>query len=206
MMADILICSEKATFGQPEITLGIIPGGGGTQRLTGLIGKSRTMDMVLANRKINGKEAAEWGLCARAVPAEQSVTEEAVKVAEQIAKFGQVAAIAGKEAVNAGEYASEAEGPMARRRLNACGQLSTAAMFRSFQLLTPQPSSSLSRRVSASSAASSRPSSPPRTRRRVWPPSPRSASLPGRTTKHLHPVHLRGSGCKLLEVKKCIRV
>lgn len=111
MMADILICSEKATFGQPEITLGIIPGGGGTQRLTGLIGKSRTMDMVLANRKINGQEAADWGLCARVVPADQSVTEEAVKIAEQIAKFGQVAAIAGKETVNAGEYA---QAPKAR--------------------------------------------------------------------------------------------
>lgn len=103
MMADILICSEKATFGQPEITLGIIPGGGGTQRLTGLIGKSRTMDLVLANRKISGKEAGEWGLCARVVPAEESVTDAAVGIAEQIAKFGQVAAIAGKEAVNAGE-------------------------------------------------------------------------------------------------------
>lgn len=111
MMADILICSEKATFGQPEITLGIIPGGGGTQRLTGLIGKSRTMDLVLANRKISGKEAGEWGLCARVVPAEESVTAEAVKVAEQIAKYGQVAAIAGKEAVNAGKSPRRAEEP-----------------------------------------------------------------------------------------------
>lgn len=114
MMADILICSEKATFGQPEITLGIIPGGGGTQRLTSCIGKARTMDLVLANRKISGTEAAEWGLCARVVPAEQSVTEEAVKVAETIAKFGQVAAIAGKEAVNAGKYQAT-EKPKASR-------------------------------------------------------------------------------------------
>lgn len=101
MMTDILIASEKATFGQPEITLGVIPGGGGTQRLTQLVGKNRAMDMVIANRKVNGKEAAEWGLAARVVPAEESVTDAAIKVAETIAGFGFVAAQAGKEAVNA---------------------------------------------------------------------------------------------------------
>lgn len=100
-MTDIIIASEKATFGQPEITLGIIPGGGGTQRLTNLVGKNRAMDMVIANRKVTGKEAAEWGLAARVVPAEESVTDAAIKVAETIASFGVVAAQAGKETVNA---------------------------------------------------------------------------------------------------------
>lgn len=103
MMTDFLICTPKAVFAQPEITLGIIPGGGGSQRLVHLIGKNRAMDMVLTNRKISGVEAGAWGLASRVTEPEQSVVEEAVKVAETIAGFGVVASQAGKEAVNAGE-------------------------------------------------------------------------------------------------------
>jgi enoyl-CoA hydratase len=103
-MTDILITTPDAKFGQPEITLGIIPGGGGTQRLASVIGKARTMDLVLTNRWITGAEAAEWGLASRVTKEGESVVDEAVKVGDVIAGFGAVATQAGKEAVNAGEY------------------------------------------------------------------------------------------------------
>ncbi|WVQ80120.1 hypothetical protein IAT38_002221 [Cryptococcus sp. DSM 104549] len=100
MLCDILVAAPNATFGQPEITLGIIPGMGGTQRLTSLIGKARAMDMVLTGRKIDGVTAERWGLVSRLAKEGESVTEEAVKVAETIAGFGAVAVQAGKEAVD----------------------------------------------------------------------------------------------------------
>jgi enoyl-CoA hydratase len=103
MLCDILLCSPDAKFAQPEITLGIIPGAGGTQRLTHLIGKARAMDMVLTGRRISAKEAGEWGLVSRVTKDGESVVDEAVKVAEQISGFGRVAVQAGKEAVNGGE-------------------------------------------------------------------------------------------------------
>ncbi|KAK1923968.1 putative enoyl-CoA hydratase [Papiliotrema laurentii] len=100
MLCDILLCTPDAKFAQPEITLGIIPGAGGTQRLTHLVGKARAMDMVLTGRRITGVEAAQWGLVSRVTKEGESVVEEAVKLAEQIAGFGRVATQAGKEAVN----------------------------------------------------------------------------------------------------------
>jgi enoyl-CoA hydratase len=100
MSLDMLLCTPTATFGQPEITLGIIPGAGGTQRLTHLIGKPRAMEMVLANRKIDGKTAEAWGLVSRCVAEGEDVVAEAVKVGERIAGYGAVAVQAGKEAVN----------------------------------------------------------------------------------------------------------
>ncbi|KGB76701.1 enoyl-CoA hydratase [Cryptococcus deuterogattii 99/473] len=100
MLCDILIASPTAVFGQPEITLGIIPGMGGSQRLTSLIGKARAMDMVLTGRKIDAETAERWGLVSRVTKEGESVTEEAVKVAESVSKFGKVAVQAGKEAVN----------------------------------------------------------------------------------------------------------
>ena len=103
MLCDILLCTPTATFSQPEITLGIIPGAGGTQRLTHLIGKARAMDMVLTGRRITGVQAGEWGLASRVIKDGESVVDEAVKVAEQIGGFGRVAVQAGKEAVNGGE-------------------------------------------------------------------------------------------------------
>jgi enoyl-CoA hydratase len=106
LMTDILITTPDAKFGQPEITLGIIPGGGGTQRLASVIGKARTMDLVLTNRWITGTEAAEWGLASRVTKEGESVVDEAVKVGDVIAGFGAVATQAGKEAVNAGESTS----------------------------------------------------------------------------------------------------
>lgn len=100
MSCDILIATPNAAFSQPEITLGIIPGAGGTQRLTSLIGKARAMDMVLTGRRINGTTAAEWGLVSRVTKEGENVIEEAVKIAETIGGFGQIAVQAGKEAVN----------------------------------------------------------------------------------------------------------
>ncbi len=100
MLCDILLCTPTATFSQPEITLGIIPGSGGTQRLTHLIGKARAMDMVLTGRRITGVQAGEWGLASRVVAEGADVVEEAVKVGDVIAGFGGIAVQAGKEAVN----------------------------------------------------------------------------------------------------------
>lgn len=117
MMADILLCTPKSKFGQPEITLGIIPGGGGSQRLTNLIGKNRAMDLVLTNRWISGTEAGEWGLASRVVPEGASVVEEAVKVAETIASYSVVASQAGKEAVNAALELPLEQGLRLERRL-----------------------------------------------------------------------------------------
>ncbi|WWC62227.1 uncharacterized protein I303_104823 [Kwoniella dejecticola CBS 10117] len=117
MLCDILIATPKATFGQPEITLGIIPGMGGSQRLTSLVGKVRAMDMVLTGRKIDGVTAERWGLVSRVTEDGESVVEEAVKVAETIAGFGKVAVQAGKEAVNASLDLPLEQGLRLERRL-----------------------------------------------------------------------------------------
>ena len=106
MLCDILLCTPEAKFAQPEITLGIIPGAGGTQRLTTLIGKARAMDMVLTGRRITGVEAAQWGLVSRLTKEGESVVEEAIKVADAVAGFSVIASQAGKEAVNGGESES----------------------------------------------------------------------------------------------------
>lgn len=103
MLCDILLCTPGAKFGQPEITLGIIPGAGGTQRLTTLIGKARAMDMVLTGRRISAAEASAWGLVSRVTNEGESIVEEAVKVADTIAGFSVIATQAGKEAVNGGK-------------------------------------------------------------------------------------------------------
>ncbi|WWC69878.1 uncharacterized protein I206_103821 [Kwoniella pini CBS 10737] len=117
MLCDILIASPKSTFGQPEITLGIIPGMGGSQRLTSLIGKQKAMDMVLTGRKIDGITAEKWGLVSRLIEENQSVVEEAIKIAEIIAGFGKVAVQAGKEAVNASLDLPLEQGLRLERRL-----------------------------------------------------------------------------------------
>lgn len=99
-MCDIILASPSATFGQPEINLGVIPGAGGTQRLTRAVGKSRAMELVLTGRTFSAAEAEKWGVASRVV---EDVVDEAVKVAQTIACKGRVSVIAGKESVNAGE-------------------------------------------------------------------------------------------------------
>lgn len=103
LMCDIILASPTAKFGQPEINLGVIPGGGGSQRLIHAIGKSRTMEFVLTGRNISAQEAAQWGMISRVVnEGEGEVVKEAVKMAKEIAGKSQLAVQAGKEVVNAG--------------------------------------------------------------------------------------------------------
>lgn len=115
MMCDIILASPTANFGQPEINLGVIPGAGGTQRLTKALGKSLAMELVLTGRGLTAAEAASRGLVSRVV--EGDVVAEAVKVAEKIASKGSIAVQAGKEAVNASFELNLAEGLRFERRM-----------------------------------------------------------------------------------------
>lgn len=102
-MCDIILASPTAKFGQPEINLGVIPGGGGSQRLTRIIGKSRAMEMVLTGRTITAEEADKWGMISRVVgQGEGQVVKDAVAMAKEIADKSQIAVHAGKEVVNEG--------------------------------------------------------------------------------------------------------
>src|SRR5690242_16743926 len=99
MMCDIIIASDTAKFGQPEITLGTIPGIGGTQRLTRAIGKSKAMDLCLTGRMMDAAEAERSGLVSRIVPADK-LMEEALSMAEKIAAMSRPVAAMAKSAVN----------------------------------------------------------------------------------------------------------
>jgi enoyl-CoA hydratase len=102
-MCDIILASPTAKFGQPEITLGTIPGGGGSQRLAHIIGKSRTMEMVLTGRLVSAQEAEKWGMVSRVVgDGEGEVVKEAIEMAKTISSKGGIAVQAAKEVVNAG--------------------------------------------------------------------------------------------------------
>src|SRR5919112_5281382 len=116
MMCDIVIAGDNARFGQPEINLGVIPGAGGTQRLTRAIGKSKAMEMVLTGRMMDAQEAERSNLVARVVPAAE-VVEEAVKLGEKIAALSAPAVAAAKEAVNRAYETTLAEGVKFERRL-----------------------------------------------------------------------------------------
>ncbi len=100
MACDIILASETAVFGQPEILIGVIPGAGGTQRLTKAVGKSLAMDMVLTGRRLTAREALAAGLVARVV-APEVLLDEARKMAREIAKASPLAARAAKAAANA---------------------------------------------------------------------------------------------------------
>lgn len=99
MACDLIVASESAQFAQPEINLGVIPGAGGTQRLTRAIGKSKAMDMVLTGRALSAREAEERGLVARVFPTE-SYLDEAKNLAREIASKAPVAVRLAKESVN----------------------------------------------------------------------------------------------------------
>jgi enoyl-CoA hydratase len=116
MQCDIVIAADTAKFGQPEIKLGVIPGIGGTQRLTRAIGKAKAMDLVLTGRMMDAVEAERSGLVARVVPA-ASLMDEAMKTAEAIAALSLPSVMAAKEAVNAAHESSLAEGLRLERRL-----------------------------------------------------------------------------------------
>ena len=110
MMADILYCSASAKFGQPEIKLGIIPGAGGSQRLTALIGKSRAMELILTGKTFSGEEAERWGVAARCFASADECTESALATAEQIASLSRLAVRNAKEVVNKSQEVGLREG------------------------------------------------------------------------------------------------
>ena len=116
MMCDMIIAGDNARFGQPEINLGIIPGAGGTQRLTRAVGKSKAMEMVLTGRMMDAQEAERANLVARVVPAAE-VVAEAVKVGEKIAALSAPSVAAAKEAVNRAFETTLAEGVKFERRV-----------------------------------------------------------------------------------------
>jgi enoyl-CoA hydratase len=115
MSCDLILASDTAKFGQPEINIGVIPGAGGTQRLTRAIGKSLAMEMVLTGRTLSADEALKYGLVCRVVTPEVYF-DEAVKLAREIAKKAPLAAQLAKEAVNKAYELSLAEGIAFERR------------------------------------------------------------------------------------------
>ena len=118
MMADFILAADSAKFGQPEITLGVTPGMGGSQRLTRAIGKAKAMELCLTGRMMGAGEAEAAGLVARVVPAAELI-DEALKVAAKIAAMPPLAAIACKEMVNAAFETPLADGLRFERRLFA---------------------------------------------------------------------------------------
>ncbi|WP_419898569.1 enoyl-CoA hydratase [Roseomonas sp. USHLN139] len=116
MMCDMILAADNAKFGQPEINLGIIPGAGGSQRLTRAIGKSKAMEMVLTGRMMSAEEAERAGLAARVVPV-ADLLPEALKIATKIAGLSAPAVAMAKEAVNAAFELPLREGVRLERRL-----------------------------------------------------------------------------------------
>ncbi len=116
MMCDVIVAGDTAQFGQPEIKIGIIPGAGGTQRLTRAIGKAKAMDLVLTGRLMDAAEAERSGLVARVV-AHDKVIDEAVAMGEVIAGFSQPSVLMAKESVNRAFESPLAEGLRFERRL-----------------------------------------------------------------------------------------
>jgi enoyl-CoA hydratase len=116
MMCDIMLAADTAEFGQPEITIGTLPGLGGTQRLTRAIGKAKAMDLCLTGRRMKADEAERAGLVSRIVPAD-SLIDEAVKTGEKIAALSQPITMMAKEAVNRAFESTLAEGLRYERRL-----------------------------------------------------------------------------------------
>jgi len=115
MQCDIIIAADNARFGQPEIKLGVIPGIGGTQRLTHAVGKSKAMDMILTGRMMDAAEAERSGLASRVVPL-ATLMDEALKIAETIASMSLPSVMAAKEAINRAYESTLAEGVLSERR------------------------------------------------------------------------------------------
>jgi len=115
MMCDFILASDTAQFGQPEIKLGVIPGAGGTQRLTRAIGKAKAMELCLTGRLMGAEEAERAGLVSRIVPAAELVAE-AIKTAQTIASMSLPAAITAKDAINSAFETTLAEGVRFERR------------------------------------------------------------------------------------------
>ena len=116
MMCDFIIAAENAKFGQPEVNLGVMPGIGGTQRLTRLVGKSKAMDMMLTARMMDAAEAERSGLVSRVVPLER-LLDEAMTAAKKIASLSPLAVVMNKELVNTALETTLTEGVRIERRL-----------------------------------------------------------------------------------------
>ena len=116
LMCDIVLVSDKAKFGQPEIKLGVTPGMGGSQRLTKAVGKAKAMDMILTGRMVEAEEAEQCGMASRVVPHDDLMTV-AAKVADTIASYSIPSLMAAKEMVTASLEQSTAEGIRFERRL-----------------------------------------------------------------------------------------
>ena len=116
MMCDTIIAADTAKFGQPEILLGVMPGAGGTQRLTRFVGKAKAMDMILTGRTMDAAEAERSGLVSRVVPA-ASLIDEALAVAGRIAEMSRPSVMIAKEAVNRAYETTLAEGVRFERRV-----------------------------------------------------------------------------------------
>jgi enoyl-CoA hydratase len=116
MMCDTIIAADTAKFGQPEILLGVIPGSGGTQRLTRFVGKAKAMDMILTGRTMDAAEAERSGLVSRVVAADR-LLDEALAVAKRIAGMSRPSVLIAKEAVNRAYETSLAEGVRFERRV-----------------------------------------------------------------------------------------
>ena len=116
MMCDMIFAADTAMFGQPEIKLGVIPGMGGSQRLTKLVGKSKAMDLILTGRMMDAAEAERCGLVARVVPADR-LMEETMQAAQIIAGYGKAATTAAREAVDRALELGLREGIQFERRL-----------------------------------------------------------------------------------------
>jgi enoyl-CoA hydratase len=115
MMCDFILAADTAQFGQPEIKLGVIPGAGGTQRLTRAVGKAKAMELCLTGRMMGAEEAERAGLVARVVPAADLVAD-ALKTAQTIASMSLPAVLTAKDAVNRAFETTLAEGVRAERR------------------------------------------------------------------------------------------
>jgi enoyl-CoA hydratase len=115
MICDMIVASENAKFGQPEITIGVMPGAGGTQRLTRAVGKAIAMEMILNNRNLTAEEAARFGLVNRVVPPEVYL-DEAIRLAREIASRAPIAVRLAKEAINKAFENTLAEGIATERR------------------------------------------------------------------------------------------
>ena len=116
MMCDFILAADNAKFGQPEIKLGVIPGAGGTQRLTRFVGKSKAMEMVLTGRMMDAQEAERAGLVSRVVPVDDLV-EDALKTARKIADLSLPSVMIAKECVNKAYETTLREGVMFERRV-----------------------------------------------------------------------------------------
>ena len=133
MSCDMIVASETAVFGQPEINLGIIPGAGGTQRLTRAVGKALAMEIMLTDRKLSAQEALHYGLVNRVAPLDEYM-DVAIGIAQKVARRSQVAIRLTKEAINKAYETSLEEGLALERRnfLIAFGSEDKAEGMRAF--------------------------------------------------------------------------